>query len=102
MTVFTGGGALGGNCTECGAFFVFEESGRLGGQATMDLQAMAADGDLDRALTLRPGIDCEIRKKHLNDGERGRNPTSPKVWALKMGPPVPKLKPKPRRVKDSG
>ena len=99
MGVFTGDGALGGQCEQCKAFFVFEESGRLGGQAVIDLQAMASEGDLDRALKLRPGIDCEIRSKQLSEGGFKNDPTKPQVWALKMGPPAPKKKPKQRRFK---
>ncbi len=94
--VFTGDGALGGQCTNCKAFFVFEESGRLGGQAVLDLQAMASGGDLDQALTLRPGVDCDIKSKPLQEGKR-KDPTGPQVWALKLGPPAPKRKP--RRLK---
>ena len=97
MQVFTGDGALGGECSKCGALFVFEVSGRLGGQAVADLQAMASGGDLDLALALRPGIDCEIRNKALNEGGYRNDPTSPQVWSLKMGPPAPKRKPRRRK-----
>ncbi len=49
--VFSGDGCVGGRCT-CGAAFVVDETGRLGGQALLDAQALLCDGDLDAALRL--------------------------------------------------
>jgi hypothetical protein len=88
--VFTASGCLGGRC-ECGAFFVIDETGRLGGVALMDLQALAAGGDLDRALTWREGENCEIKEKSLTAATpsfAGRTQehdrSGPRVWALKV------------------
>jgi hypothetical protein len=88
--VFSERGCIGGRC-ECGAYFVVDETGRLGGIALMDLQALATAGDLDRALELRAGENCEIRSKPLTGATRsfgGRTRDSdhfgPRVWALKQ------------------
>lgn len=88
--VFSERGAIGGRCP-CGAFFVIDETGRLGGAALMDLKALAAGGDLDRAVELREGMDCEIRSKPLTSATRsfgGRTRDSehygPRIWALKL------------------
>lgn len=91
--VFSGDGCLGGRC-ECGAFFVVDETGKLGGQALLDLQALACDGDLDRALRLTAGADFELKQKALADttGQfrgrvRGKNPTGPRIWSLRLAQP---------------
>lgn len=87
--VFSERGCIGGRCP-CGAFFVVDETGRLGGVALMDLQALAAGGDLDRAVELQNGVNCEIRNKPLTAATQsfgGRTRDSdhfgPRVWALK-------------------
>jgi hypothetical protein len=87
--VFSASGCVGGRC-ECGAYFVVDETGRLGGVALMDLQALAAGGDLDRALTWREGVNCEIKNKSLTAATpsfAGRTQehdrSGPRVWALK-------------------
>jgi hypothetical protein len=59
LDLFSSDGSFGGRC-RCGAVFVIDETGRSGGQAVLDLQALAAGGDLDRALTLETGRDIEI------------------------------------------
>ena len=88
LDVFSGDGCLGGRC-ECGAFFVVDETGKLGGQALLDLQALACGGDLDRAIRLISDVDFELKKKPINDTTghyrgrvQGQNPTGPQIWAL--------------------
>jgi len=88
--VYTASGCIGGRC-ECGAWFVVDETGRLGGAALMDLQALAAEGDLDRALEWRDGTNCEIKDKSLTAATpsfAGRTQehdrSGPRVWALKQ------------------
>jgi hypothetical protein len=88
--VFTEGECVGGRCP-CGAYFVVDETGRSGGQALLDLQALACGGDLDRALALRDGVDCRILHRSLVGATRsfgGRSTDSqtfgPRVWALKL------------------
>lgn len=87
--VFSASGCVGGRC-ECGAYFVVDETGRLGGVALMDLQALAANGDLDRALAWRDGENCEIKSKPLTAATpsfAGRTQehdrSGPRVWALR-------------------
>lgn len=88
--VFSGEGCLGGRC-ECSAVFVVDETGKDGGQALLDAQALACDGDLDRALELADGTDYEVRTHGLGPDAQdrpGRAVASgylpPKVWFLKL------------------
>ena len=81
--------ATGGRCP-CGAFFVVEETGRLGGQALLDAQALACDGDLDRALA--PDLrDLETKSgplapqgRSFGSPARRGSPTEPRVWAVRL------------------
>lgn len=59
LDLYSSDGTFAGRCC-CGAVFVIDETGRSGGQAVLDLQAMACHGDLDRALTLETDRDIEI------------------------------------------
>jgi len=88
LDVFSGEGCQGGRC-ECGAFFVVDETGKLGGQALLDLQALACDGDLDRAMQLVSGTDFELKRKSVNDATpqfrgrvQGQGSNGPQIWAL--------------------
>ena len=80
----------GGRCA-CGACFVVDETGRLGGIALLDAQAIACDGDLDRAQKLAPD-ELEVASAPLapsgrsfgSPAQRG-SPTEPKVWAVRAG-----------------
>ena len=90
LHVFSGDGCLGGRC-ECGAYFVIDETGRSGGQALIDVQALACEGDLERALKLREDIDFELKKKAYQKstdaygaGVRGHPEMQPKAWAIKL------------------
>ena len=87
------GGAWGGRC-ECGAFYVADETGRLGGQALLDLTAMACEGDGDRALALENGVHYEVKTKPMTDRdpryERAQGTVGgPTVWMLKLTGPLP-------------
>ena len=62
MTVFTPGGCLAGRCS-CGAVYAVDETGRLGGQALLDAQAVLCDGDLQLAMTLESGKQIHVRSK---------------------------------------
>ncbi len=91
--VFSADGCEGGQC-QCGAFFVLDVTGRSGGQALMDAQVMACDGDLDRALKLDSNRDFEVKTRNLREamGKHGRRVVvrgylEPKVWALKLKRP---------------
>lgn len=90
MNVFSGDGTPGGRC-ECGVYFVVDEIGKSGGQALLDVQAFAADGDLDKALTLKEGVDFELKTRAFQknsggfDGRtRGKSILQPKIWALRL------------------
>jgi len=81
---------LGGRC-ECGACFVVDETGRSGGQALLDVQTLACDGDIDKALKLREGVDFELKTKpvHTQAGPRGlpvrgQSFVQPLVWAITL------------------
>jgi hypothetical protein len=74
-----------GGCCPCGAVFVVDETGRLGGAALLDALALACDGDLDRAQTLDSKKDYEVKTRPLGQ-ERFQNhsPAAPKIWAVKL------------------
>jgi hypothetical protein len=87
---FSGSECMGGRC-ECGAFFVVDETGKSGGTALLDVQAVASDGDLERAMTLREGVDFELKTKgyHGESGSasgnaRGHSHMDPILWAIRL------------------
>jgi hypothetical protein len=87
---FSGAECLGGRC-ECGAFFVVDETGKSGGAALLDVQAIACDGDLERATSLREGVDFELKTKGYrgesftrSGNARGYSHMDPKLWAIKF------------------
>jgi hypothetical protein len=77
--------ASGGRCA-CGAVFLLDASGREGGQLVIEGLARLCDGDLDRALALRGGLDYRIESLGYNP--RGHNAEAvrrggfgrPKLW----------------------
>ena len=88
--VFTGEGCLGGLC-ECGAAFVVDATGKSGGQALLDAQALVCQGDLDRAIAIDSNTELEI--KHVAyqipaSRLAGRNPRGmallPKLWVVRL------------------
>lgn len=88
--VFSGGGTRGGRC-ECGAVFVVDDTGKAGGQALMDAQALACDGDLDRAAAIQEGVDFELKTKAFQAMSDpfsrplpGHAYLEPKIWSIKM------------------
>jgi hypothetical protein len=90
MTVFSGGGGIGGKC-ECGAVFIVDDVGKFGGQALMDVRALACDGDLDRASEMVEGVDYELKTKAYEKSPDAFNRPmatapylQPKVWAIKL------------------
>jgi len=81
---------LGGRCA-CGAYFVVDLSGRSGGQALLDVQTLACDGDLDRALELREGEHFELKTKPVQSQTgpgaqvlQGHSYMQPQVWAIEL------------------
>lgn len=68
--VFSGEGCSGGHCA-CGAVFVVDETGRLGGQALLDAQALLCSGDLTKAMALDSNKDIEIKSRQYQEPTRG-------------------------------
>lgn len=62
MAVFTPDGCLAGRCS-CGAVYAVDETGRLGGQALLDAQAVLCDGDLKLAIKLESGRHVDVRSQ---------------------------------------
>jgi hypothetical protein len=89
LAAYDPSGAWGG-CCPCGAWFVLDENGKQGGQSLLELCTLAVGGDLDRAVTLREGVDYELRHKPMIErvvrmGAQAQAPTiEPKVWFLKL------------------
>lgn len=82
--------SLGGRCG-CGILFILDLSGRSGGQALMDLQTLACDGDIDRALTLRENEHFELKSGSIASMSgsrqsviRGHGYMKPWIWAMKL------------------
>jgi len=90
IAVFSADGALGGRCGGCGAAFVVDETGRSGGQALLDAQAVLCDGDLDKAMAM-DSHDYEVKKRayqgptnSVAGRPQGHGYLQPKVWFLKL------------------
>jgi hypothetical protein len=86
LTVFTPEGCFAGRCL-CGAVYAVDETGRLGGQALLDAQALLCDGDLDLAMTLESGKQIDIRSRpcqshviQVGEGRQTRTPASARAW----------------------
>ena len=79
----------GGRCA-CGALFLFDASGREGGQILIDGLTRLCDGDLDRAMALQGGVDYRIESFGYNP--RGHNVEAvrrggfgrPKLWFFRL------------------
>ncbi len=89
--VFTAYGCQGGRCAECGAYYVVDDTGKSGGQALLDVQAFACDGDMDRALLIREGVDFELKTREYggesasqNNYVRGHSHMQPQAWVLRL------------------
>jgi hypothetical protein len=92
--VFSADGCLGGRCS-CGAAFVIDVTGRSGGQALLDAQALACDGDLDRAMRMSSGVDYDVQTRPYQGptntvgGPRfGGGHLQPKAWFVKLKSPT--------------
>ena len=58
---------LGGEC-KCGAVFAYDPTARNGGAVLLQAMLMAADGDMDRAMGMAPGVDYDEGHVHNYDG----------------------------------
>jgi hypothetical protein len=89
MTVFTPEGCLAERCS-CGAVYAVDETGRLGGQALLDAQAVLCDGDLQLAMTLETGKQVDVRPRPCPDqkiqggaGRFKRTSHSARAWFVR-------------------
>lgn len=81
-------GFRGGHC-ECGALFLFDESGKTGGQSLLAGLTLISEGDIDLAMSLRPGVDYEVKDVGYRERTHSLEPKSrrrggdfgiPKLW----------------------
>jgi hypothetical protein len=87
--VFTPEGCLAERCS-CGAAYAVDETGRLGGHALLDAQAVLCNGDLDQAMTLESGNQIDVRYQpcrshaiHLGGGRLTRTSASARAWFVR-------------------
>ena len=89
MTVFTAEGCLAEHCSG-GAVYAVDETGRLGGQALLDAQAVLCEGDLRLAMTLETGKQVDVRSRRFGaqtirgGGSRfNRTSASARAWFVR-------------------
>ena len=88
MAVFTSDGCLAATCA-CGAVYAVDETGRLGGQALLDAQAVLCEGNLELAMTLETGKDVDVKGRRFGaqtirgGGRLGRTSASARVWFVR-------------------
>ena len=89
MMVFTPEGCLAERCS-CGAVYAVDETGRLGGQALLDAQAVLCDGDLNLAMTLESGKQVDVQSQrcrshtiHVGGGRLTRTSASARAWFVR-------------------
>ncbi len=82
-----------GRCA-CGADFLLDETGKQGGQRVLDALTLAGEGDLDRGLELRAGVDYELRgvgynpRTHSLDLKSNKRYGAPKLYFIRRLPPA--------------
>ena len=89
MAVFTSDGCLAEACP-CGAVYAVDETGRLGGQALLDAQAVLCEGNLELAMSLETGKDVDVKSRRfgaqtIRGGGRRFNRTaaSARAWFVR-------------------
>jgi hypothetical protein len=80
----------GGKC-ECGAVYVYDGSGHNVGDAYVDALTLLCDGDLDKAWSMTPEEDYEVkefnydsRKNRFSSESLGRGKRSPVYLFVKL------------------
>lgn len=80
----------GGHCPVCNALYVLDETGKAGGQSLLDVLSLLCDGDLNAGLTLRAGVDYDLREVGYNPRTHSLDPRGmrrrfglPKLWFVK-------------------
>jgi hypothetical protein len=88
MAVFTSDGCLAAACA-CGAVYAVDETGRLGGQALLDAQAVLCEGNLELAMTLETGKDVDVKSRRFGaqtvrgGGRFNRTSASARAWFVR-------------------
>jgi hypothetical protein len=89
MTKF--GNVISGGRCECGAAYVYDGSGHNVGAAYVDSLTLLCDGDLDKAWSMTPEEDYEVkefnydaRKNRLNSKSISRGKHSPVYLFVKL------------------
>ncbi len=88
MAVFTSDGCLAEACA-CGAVYAVDETGRLGGQALLDAQAVLCEGNLELAMTLETGKDVDVKSRRFGaqtvrgGGRFNRTSASARAWFVR-------------------
>ena len=89
MTKF-GNVITGGKC-DCGAAYVYDGSGHNVGDAYVDVLTLTCNGDLDKAWSLTPGEDYDVRefiydarKNRFSSESIGRGRRSPVYLFVKL------------------
>jgi hypothetical protein len=92
--VFTPEGCLAARCS-CGAVYAVDETGRLGGQALLDAQAVLCEGDLRLAMTLETGKHVDVRSRpfgiqkiHDEASRFNRTSGSSRAWFVRRRTPA--------------
>lgn len=63
----------GGRCA-CGALYLFDETGKQGGQLLLNGLTLISDGDMDAAMTLSAGTDYELKDVGYNPRTHTEDP----------------------------
>lgn len=82
----------GGRCA-CGALFIADLTGKLGGQALVDGLTLLAGGDQDRGMSLQQGKDYTLVKVGYRPRTHSLEPRvpprgafgMPKLWFFRLG-----------------
>jgi hypothetical protein len=89
MTKF--GNVISGGRCECGAAYVYDGSGHNVGDAYVDGLTLACNGDLDKAWSMTPGEDYDVkefaydrRKNRFSSESEGRGRRSPVYLFVKL------------------
>ena len=91
--VFTPEGCLAGRCS-CNAVYAVDETGRLGGQALLDAQAVLCEGDLQQAMALETGKHVDVRSRRFGaqtvrgGGRFNRTGASARAWFVRRRAPA--------------
>lgn len=69
-------GIRGGSCS-CGALFLYDESGKTGGQIMVEGLTSLCDGDIDMGMKLQAGVDYEAKDIGYRERTHSLEPKAP-------------------------